>query len=36
MTRPSIQVDDDIREMTEEEYAKYLEIKPDEAPTPDA
>jgi hypothetical protein len=35
MTRPSIQVDDDIREMTEEEYAVYLQIKPDEIPSAD-
>ncbi len=26
MTKPLIQVDDEIREMTDEEYAEYLEI----------
>jgi len=25
MTRPNIQIDDEVREMTEEEYAAYLE-----------
>jgi hypothetical protein len=24
MTRPNIQIDDEVREMTEEEYANYL------------
>jgi hypothetical protein len=24
MTRPNIQIDDEVREMTEEEYAQYL------------
>jgi hypothetical protein len=26
MTRPDIQIDDEIREMTEEEYANYLAV----------
>ena len=34
MTRPNIQIDDDVREMTEEEYAAYLELT-DETPTAD-
>jgi len=25
MTRPNIQIDDEVREMTEEEYTQYLE-----------
>ena len=25
MTRPNIQIDDEVREMTEEEYALYLQ-----------
>jgi hypothetical protein len=25
MTRPNIQIDDEVREMTEEEYAQYLQ-----------
>ena len=32
MTRPLIQVDDEVREMTEEEYAAYLELT-NETPT---
>ena len=32
MTRPLIQIDDEVREMTEEEYAAYLELT-DETPT---
>lgn len=31
MTRPLIQIDDEVREMTEEEYAAYLELT-DETP----
>lgn len=27
MTRPNIQIDDEIREMTEEEYARHLEMQ---------
>ena len=41
MTRPLKQIDDEIREMTEEEYAIYLErlndgpkIETDETPSP--
>jgi hypothetical protein len=34
MTRPNIQVDDDIREMSEEEYAAHLEAT-NETPSPD-
>jgi hypothetical protein len=26
MTKPLIQIDDEVREMTDEEYAEYLEI----------
>jgi hypothetical protein len=26
MTRPNIQIDDEVREMTEEEYAEYLKV----------
>ena len=26
MTRPEIQIDDEVREMTEEEYANYLAV----------
>jgi hypothetical protein len=38
MPRPNIQIDDEVREMTEEEYADYLaalptDIYPQEAPT---
>jgi hypothetical protein len=27
MSNPLIQIDDEIREMTDEEYAKYLEMQ---------
>lgn len=27
MTRPLIQIDDEVREMTEQEYAEYLELQ---------
>lgn len=27
MTKPLIQIDDEIREMTDEEYAEYLEMQ---------
>lgn len=27
MSRPLIQIDDEIREMTEQEYAEYLELQ---------
>jgi hypothetical protein len=26
MTRPNIQIEDEVREMTEEEYADYLRV----------
>jgi hypothetical protein len=26
MTQPNIQIDDEVREMTEEEYANYLAV----------
>jgi hypothetical protein len=40
MTRPNIQIDDEVREMTEEEYQALLDIGwtlegTDEAPTAD-
>jgi hypothetical protein len=41
MTRPNIQIDDEIREMTEQEYAEHLANLPqtikgtDETPTAD-
>jgi hypothetical protein len=34
MTRPNIQIDDEVREMTEQEYANYLETT-NETPTAD-
>jgi len=39
MTRPNIQIDDEVREMTEEEYADLMasgwtEEAPEETPTP--
>jgi hypothetical protein len=33
MTKPLIQIDDEIREMTDEEYAEYLEHTSNQ-PTP--
>jgi len=38
MTRPNIQIDDEVREMTEEEYAELIasgwtETAPEETPT---
>jgi hypothetical protein len=33
MTKPLIQIDDEIREMTDEEYAEYLQIV-ENAPAP--
>jgi hypothetical protein len=33
MTRPNIQIDDEVREMTEEEYENYLRIIQDDAGT---
>jgi hypothetical protein len=35
MTNPLIQIDDEIREMTDEEYAKYLETQDNETLTVD-
>jgi hypothetical protein len=32
MSKPLIQIDDEVREMTDEEYANYLKIT-DETPT---
>jgi hypothetical protein len=32
MTKPLIQIDDDVREMTDEEYAEYLAIENSETP----
>jgi hypothetical protein len=34
MTRPNIQMDDEVREMTEEEYADYLAIIAEVKPLP--
>jgi hypothetical protein len=36
MTKPLIQIDDEVREMTDEEYAEYLEISEAIPPTPEA
>ncbi len=33
--RPLIQIDDEIREMTDEEYAAYLEIEKNAPPMPE-
>jgi hypothetical protein len=33
MTRPNIQIDDEVREMTEQEYAVYLLIHADKETT---
>ena len=38
MTRPNIQIDDEVREMTDEEYAALLATgwtETDETPSPD-
>jgi hypothetical protein len=35
MTKPLIQIDDEVREMTDEEYAEYLKISEDIPPTPE-
>jgi len=32
MTRPLIQIDDEVREMTEEEYAEYLVTREESLP----
>jgi hypothetical protein len=34
MTKPLIQIDDEVREMTDEEYAIYLEMQTHETPFP--
>jgi hypothetical protein len=34
--RPLIQIDDEVREMTDEEYAEYLKISSDIPPSPEA
>jgi hypothetical protein len=34
MTKPLIQIDDEIREMTDEEYAEYEAIVADAQPLP--
>jgi hypothetical protein len=36
MTKPLIQIDDEVREMTDEEYAEYLLISDDVPTTPEA
>jgi hypothetical protein len=36
MTRPLIQIDDEIREMTDEEYAEYEALIADADPMPSA
>jgi len=36
MTKPLIQIDDEIREMTDEEYAAYLEQQANATPLPTA
>ena len=34
MTKPLIQIDDEIREMTDEEYANYLLVEKNASPLP--
>jgi len=34
MTKPNIQIDDEVREMTDEEYAEW-KAQADETPSPD-
>jgi hypothetical protein len=34
MTNPLIQIDDEVREMTDEEYAEYLAIEADSPTVP--
>lgn len=34
--KPLIQIDDEIREMTDEEYAVYLTVQADHIPPPEA
>jgi hypothetical protein len=35
MTRPNIQIEDEVREMTEEEYAEYLRVTENSLEVPD-
>jgi hypothetical protein len=35
MEKPFIQINDEVREMTDEEYANYLAMQADETPSPD-
>lgn len=35
MTRPNIQIDDEVREMTEEEHADYLRVTEQAFKAPD-
>ena len=38
MTKPNIQIDDEVREMTDEEYAELIAsgwTEPNETPSPD-
>lgn len=35
MTNPNIQIDDVVREMTDEEYAEYLEFEAGLTPLPE-
>jgi hypothetical protein len=36
MTNPLIQIDDEVREMTDEEYSEYLKISEDIPTSPEA
>jgi hypothetical protein len=36
MTNPLIQIDDEVREMTDEEYAQYLQVTANPSPLPKA
>jgi hypothetical protein len=36
MSKPFIQIDDEIREMTDDEYAAYLELQADAPQLPEA
>ena len=36
MTRPNIQIGDEVREMTEQEYAEYETLIANPSPLPDA
>ena len=36
MTKPNIQIDDEVREMTDEEHAQYLEAIANALPLPQA